>query len=109
MSDALIMPDDSIPVKSLSKKQMQELCHEHKLLEKINTKELKPILLRERHSNPLKSGQVFCTYSQILSYHDSNTNEVMRAHQYKKPDGTLARKQNARPVQSSYRRGHLQT
>ena len=89
MSDALIMPDDSIPVKSLSKKQMQELCHEHKLLEKINTKELKPILLRERHANPLKSGQVFCTYSQILSYHDSNTNEVMRAHQYKKPDGTL--------------------
>jgi hypothetical protein len=68
---------------------MQELCHKHKLLEKIKNKELNPILLRERHANPLKSGQIFCTYSQIVSYHDSRANEVMRAHQYKKPDGTI--------------------
>jgi hypothetical protein len=83
------MTDDSIPVRSLSKKQMQELCQEHKLLDKITNKELAPILLWERHANPLKSGQIFCTYSQILSYRDSNAIEVMRAHQYKKPDRTL--------------------
>jgi len=89
ISIASAMTDDSIPVKGLSKRQLQELCHKHKLVEKINSKELKSIVLRERHANPLKSGQVFCTYSQIVSFHDSNSSEVMRAHRYKKPDGTL--------------------
>jgi hypothetical protein len=92
------MTDDSIPIKSLSKKDLQELCHKHKLLDKIKNKELNPILLRERHANPLKSGQIFCTYSQILSYHDSAANEVMRAHQYKKPDGTLGASQMPDPL-----------
>jgi hypothetical protein len=101
MSSALTMTDDSIPVKSLSKKEMQELCQEHQLLEKIKNKELKPVLLRERHANPLKSGQVFCTYSQILSYHDSGENEVMRAHQYKKPDGTLGGSKMPDPLRIS--------
>jgi len=83
------MTDDSIPIKTLSKKQMQELFHKCNFLVKIQTKELKEVLLKERHANPLKSGQVFCTYSQIVSFQDLNASEVIRAHQYKKPDGTL--------------------
>ncbi|MFY9904615.1 MAG: hypothetical protein WAM43_19805 [Terriglobales bacterium] len=92
------MTDDSIPIKSISKREMQELCQKHQLLEKIKNKELKPILLRERHANPLKSGQVFCTYSQLLSYQDSQAEEVMKAHQYKKPDGSLGASKMPDPV-----------
>jgi len=98
MSSALTMTDDSIPTKSVSKRQMQELCQKHQLIEKIKNKGLKPVLLKERHANPLKSGQVFCTYSQLLSYQDSNANEVMKAHQYQKPDGSLGASKMPDPV-----------
>jgi type I site-specific restriction-modification system R (restriction) subunit len=92
------MTDDSIPTKSVSKREMQELCQKHQLLEKINNKELKPVLLKERHANPLKSGQVFCTYSQLVSFQDSSRNEVMKAHQYKKPNGSLGASKMPDPV-----------
>lgn len=77
---------------------MQELCQKHQLLEKIKNKELKPVLLKERHANPLKSGQVFCTYSQLLSYQNSQADEVMKVHQYKKPDGSLGPSKMPDPV-----------
>jgi|ERR1035437_3882263 hypothetical protein len=83
------MADDSIPVKSLSKKQMQDLFHKCNFLVKIKTKELRQVLLRERHADPLKSGHPFCTHSQILSFQDLNQNEVIRAHQYLMPDGRI--------------------
>ena len=68
---------------------MQDLFHERNLWSKIQNKEFREVLLRERHANPLKSGQIFCTYSQILSYQDAEQNEVIRAHRYLKPDGKL--------------------
>src|ERR1700681_50760 len=86
MSDAFIMADDSIPIKTLSKRQMQELFHKGNFLVKIRTKELREVLLRERHADPRKSGHPFCTQSQILSFQDLSQNEVIRAHQYLTPD-----------------------
>jgi hypothetical protein len=83
------MTGDSIPIVRLTKKQMQELFQKHQLWDKIKSKELKCVVEKERHANPLKSGQVFCTYSQLVSYRNSKDDEVVRAHQYKKPDGTL--------------------
>jgi hypothetical protein len=77
---------------------MQELFQEHQLLNKIQTKELKPLVERERHANPLKSGQVFCTYSQLVSYRDPNDDEVVRAHQYLKPDATIGASGKPDPV-----------
>jgi len=78
------MPEDSIPVKSLSKKQMQDLFRDRNFSEKIKNKELTELVYRERHANPLTSGQPFCSYSQLLSYHDVEGTEIMRAHRYMK-------------------------
>jgi hypothetical protein len=72
------MADDLIPVKPLTKKETQDLFQQCNLLVKIETKELSERLYRERHANPRKSGQPFCTYSQLVSYHDSHQNETIR-------------------------------
>jgi hypothetical protein len=98
MSDAFIMADDSIPIKTLSRKQMQELFHKHQLWERIQKKEFRLVPLRERHANPLKSGQVFCTYSQIVSFRNLADDEIIRAHQYKLPDGTLGASKKPDPL-----------
>jgi hypothetical protein len=68
---------------------MRRLFHEHQCLDKIDNKQLRPVLLKERHCDPTKSGQIFCTYSQIISLQDTQLNEIVRVHQYKKPDGTI--------------------
>ena len=40
----------------------------------------------ERHANPLKSGQPFCTYSQMLSWFDAEDDELVRLHRYLLPN-----------------------
>jgi hypothetical protein len=46
-------------------------------------------IIREGHPSPLRSGQPHCTYSQILSFSDSQGNRFAACHQYKRPDGTI--------------------
>ena len=83
------MTNDSTPIKEISKQEMRDLFYENQLLQKINKHELTLVLLKERHSDPIKSGQVFCTYSQLLSIQDDKGNDIARAHQYKRPNGTI--------------------
>lgn len=68
---------------------MRKLFHEYQCLQKIANGEFRSILVRQRHSNPITSKQQFCTHSQLVSIQDNSGEEVVRAHQYKKPDGTL--------------------
>jgi hypothetical protein len=89
ISDAVTMTDDSISIKYLTKSEMRDLFHESNLLVTIENKEITAVLLWERHADPKKSGQVFCTYSQIVSFQDRNGDERVRAHQYLKPDRTI--------------------
>lgn len=68
---------------------MQDLFRSRNLFEHIENKTFVEIVLKERHANPAKSGQPFCTYSQLLSYENLSGVEIIRAHQYRKPDGKI--------------------
>ena len=68
---------------------MREMFHEHQCMQKLANGEFHSVLLKQRHSNPIKSKQQFCTHSQLVSIQDNDGEEIVRAHQYKKPDGTL--------------------
>jgi hypothetical protein len=46
-------------------------------------------LEQEGHPNPPRSGDPFCTLSQILTYRDDQANQVARVHQYLRPDGSI--------------------
>ena len=42
-----------------------------------------------KHPAEPAAGEPFCTHSQMIAYRDAQGKEVARAHQYKRPDGTL--------------------
>lgn len=46
------------------------------------------IVLKERHPARPKSGEPFCTRSQMVSYMAGDV-ELARAHRYLRPDGSL--------------------
>ncbi len=46
-------------------------------------------LFREGHPSPDKSGEPFCTRSQIVAYLDSNGRQVALVHQYVRKDGSI--------------------
>jgi hypothetical protein len=56
---------------------------------RINSGELRSELLWEGHPSPIKSGEPFCTRSQILSFYDYNNTRIAVCHQYKRPDGRI--------------------
>jgi hypothetical protein len=83
------MTDDSTPIKRLSKIEMRKMFHEYQCMQKLANGALRSMVLKQRHSNPITSKQQFCTHSQLVSIQDSNGEEIVRAHQYKRPDGTI--------------------
>lgn len=76
---------------------MQEYFNEH-LLPRFIKGELKSVLLKQRHASPEKSGQAFCTYSQMLALVDKNENHVAKVHQYLLPDKTIGASKLPDPV-----------
>lgn len=56
---------------------------------KATSGEFTTVTLESRHPALTATNEPHCTYSQMISYHDTAGNEVARVHQYLKPDGTL--------------------
>ncbi len=56
-----------------------------KLLEGVYTARL----LRDAHPSPPLAGEPQCTRSQYIAYLDAEGEEVARAHQYLRRDGTI--------------------
>jgi hypothetical protein len=50
---------------------------------------LREQVIRNGHPAPERSGQPFCTRSQMIDYVDANNQVVAKVHQYVRPDGTL--------------------
>ena len=44
---------------------------------------------RDKHPSRTKAKEPFCTRSQLVAYYDAQGMEVARAHQNRRPDGTL--------------------
>ena len=72
----------------LSKEEMRDFFNKH-ILERLQNGEFKQDVLKARHADPFKSGQVFCTYSQIILVQDKDNIEIAKLHRYMLPTGTL--------------------
>lgn len=51
--------------------------------------ELRKLVRRDRHPSAAKANVPYCTRSQEIVYTDPNGDEVVTAHQYLQPDGTI--------------------
>jgi hypothetical protein len=50
---------------------------------------LRTALIHNKHLDPARSSQPFCTRSQVVAYYDPTGARVALAHQYLRPDGSL--------------------
>jgi hypothetical protein len=70
-------------------KELRTKFNEGKYLDRVKSGEFSPHIGYEGHPSPPKSGQVFCTRSQFISYYDAEHNKVFSVHQYLCPDGSI--------------------
>ena len=68
--------------------EMRTLFNDNGLWEMVQRGELTSTILESRPAPP-DAGQPSGTLSQMLSYRDSDNNEVARVHQYLRPDGSI--------------------
>lgn len=79
---------------------MRELFNNSDLGERKKRGELAERVEKQRHADPQRSGQPFCTYSQILLWLDPSNmnNEAARFHQYLQPDGSIGASGKPDPI-----------
>jgi hypothetical protein len=69
-----------------------EICaifNEGRYWERAQSGEFSQVILEDRHPSLMKANEPYCTLSQSVSYRDANGNEVVRVHQYLRPDQTI--------------------
>jgi len=77
------------PSQRISLSYLRQLFNEGDYWLKTQDGRLKERLLRDRHPSSPKAPVPLCTRSQLISYIDTDGQEIARVHQYLKPDGTL--------------------
>jgi hypothetical protein len=87
----------------VSKQELRELFRAPSVEGGIVSGELRPQLLREGHPSPKKSGEPFCTRSQILAFYDYNNTGIAVCHQYLRPDGRIGASGKMDPKRVSIR------
>lgn len=78
-----------VSIVEVSPMDIRKLFNDGQYAEKAETGELSQKIMREGHPSPKRSGQPFCTRSQIIAYLDSQWRRVAIVHQYLRRDGTL--------------------
>ena len=68
---------------------MQKRFNEGKYWERTKKGEYIPVVREDRHPSLTAANEPFCTQSQMVSFLDSDNNEIARVHQYLRPDGTI--------------------
>jgi hypothetical protein len=76
-------------VEIVSPFEIRKLFNEHGYWSKVGSGDLHEKPIREGHPSPAKSGQPYCTRSQIVAYLDSRGRKVALVHQYVLRDGRL--------------------
>ena len=69
--------------------EIRKLFNEGGYAHRVISGDLSEKLVREGHPSPAKSGEPFCTRSQIVAYLDRNGRQVALVHQYARKDGTI--------------------
>src|SRR5690349_2632573 len=69
--------------------KMCQLFNEGKYWERLQSGEFTAKMLDDRHQSLMKADEPYCTQSQSIAYLDSNGMDVVRIHQYLRPDNTL--------------------
>lgn len=78
-----------IIIQRVDPEQICAIFNEDRYWERAQTGEFTQVILEDRHPALMKADEPFCTQSQMVSYRDAAGNEVVRVHQYLRPDNTI--------------------
>jgi len=76
-------------MKRIPVSEMQKMFNEGAYWDKAKSGELTSVTLENRHPSLTAAHEPFCTQSQMISYSDTNNQEIARVHQYLRSDGTI--------------------
>jgi len=83
------MTNNPTTIRRITAQEMCEIFNREQYWEKLQRGELRAILLEDRVPALIQANEPPGTHSQMVSYRDSDDNEVARVHQYLRPDGTI--------------------
>lgn len=69
--------------------ELRRIFNEGRYWERALSGEFQMKRRRNSHPSPEKSGEPFCTLSQIIAYYDADNQRIANVHQYLRPDGTI--------------------
>jgi len=79
-----------LPTRAVPHQEIREIFNERQYYHRIGTGEIWEDLLDNPHATPSRSGEPYCTHSQLIAYRERNTNmKVALVHQYLRPDGRI--------------------
>lgn len=67
---------------------IQEVFNSGQFWERARSGQLTERVTRNSHANPIRSGQPFCSRSQLVVYYSAD-DAIAWVHQYLRPDGSL--------------------
>lgn len=76
-------------IQRLAAVHMCELFNDGDYWGRMQRGEFTPVVIEDRHPSLMKANEPYCTKSQMVSYRDKDNNEVVRVHQYLRPDKTI--------------------
>jgi hypothetical protein len=84
------MTDDSnFSIQRVDSAELCRLFNEGEYWERAKAGEFTQVVIEDRHPSLMKAAEPFCTQSQMVSYRDKDQNEIVRVHQYLRPDKTI--------------------
>jgi hypothetical protein len=83
------MPDPQFQIIRINEWEMRRIFNEGDYQGKVRRGELTEKLRRNTHPSRTEANEPFCTRTQEISYVDAEGKEIVRVHQYVRPDLTL--------------------
>jgi hypothetical protein len=78
-----------LPLKIVPAADLRKIFNDLRLWERAQSGEYDEVVWRDGHPSPKRSGEPYCTRSQIIRYRDRSDRTVAIVHQYLRPDGTI--------------------
>lgn len=81
-------PKEAQQPKLVANDIIQDAFNSGQFWERVQSGQLTERIVRNSHANPMRSGQPFCTRSQLVIYYSAD-DAIAWVHQYLRPDGSL--------------------
>jgi hypothetical protein len=79
-----------LPIRAIPEQEIRKIFNERQYYHRLATGEIWEDLLDNPHATPKRSGQPYCSHSQLIAYRERNSNKkVAIVHQYLRPDGRI--------------------